>query len=590
MKTTRVLLTVLLGLASQPLLAQKVEIRWDDDYEYVDIDTFAWKHSDQREKDALIDQQIVKSINYQFTMQGMLQVALDEKPDVYVTYLLSVESGVMMTSAELGIDPATADSSVGLLLQRRPTYERGTLILQVRTAEGQVIFHGVASDTVSQDPGTNARWISRAVERMTRSFDQKIALAASVPSEFAGRPVTAINLGGHKVTKEHVIRREIRQGIDDPFDLATLQADKLRLQNLNIFASIDVDAEEDGEGVALDYEFKEMPPLIPFPAFTFTEENGFSYGLGVSALNFMGRDIQLSGRALFGGTTTYRLIFTYPWITGNHLSFDMFAAHLERADEVRGFEETSDEFTPWFGTYLGDHGRLAGTVSFFRMRSDVDGITIQPDNEDQLHRLGLRFGWDTRDSWRNPQRGWQNELQIFRTGGFLGGDGDFWTVDVDIRCFQPVNEKSTFAIGSLVTLQSGEPGVDVPSYFRYHLGGANTIRGYDIAQLGKSLSGKNQALGTLEYRYTLLPLKRWDLSRWSFNLGIELAAFGDLGFAWDESDEFSFRRFRGGGGFGIRLLVPGSEQTRFDIGFGGDGVFIHFGNWSKLSAQRFRLR
>ena len=203
-----------------------------------------------------------------------------------------------------------------------------------------------------------------------------------------------------------MIRREIRQGIDDPFDLATLQADKIRLQNLNIFASIDVDAEEDGEGVVLDYEFKEMPPLIPFPAFTFTEENGFSYGLGVSALNFTGRDIQVSARALFGGTTTYRLVVNYPWITGNHVSVDFFGAHLERDDEVRGFNETSDEFTPWFGTYFGDHGRLAGTVSFFRMQSDIDGITIEPDNNDQLRRLGLRLGWDTRDSWRNPQRGW----------------------------------------------------------------------------------------------------------------------------------------------------------------------------------------
>ena len=458
MTATRIVLTLLLSISVGPLYAQKVEIRWDEGYDYARIDTFAWRHSGEREEVTIIDQQIVSSINYHLTMNGIRQAEPGEEPDAYLTYLMDSRVGVNMTSAELGVDPALADASVGLLLQRRPTYDRATLVLQIWTPGGRLIFHGVASDTVSDDPGRNARRISRAVERMVTSFDQKVAV--SVPVKLAGRPVTAINLGGHKITKEHVIRREIRQGLDEPFDLAMLQQDKTRLTNLNIFASIDVDAVEDGEGVALDYEFKEMPPLIPFPAFTFTEENGFSYGLGVSALNFKGRDIQLSGRALFGGTTTYRLVVSYPWVTGNHLSVDFFGAHLERDDEVRGFGEISDEFTPWVGTYFGDHGRLAGAVSFFRMRSDVDGITIQPDNEDQLHRLGLRFGWDTRDSWRNPQNGWQNELQIFRTGGLLGGDGDFWTVDVDIRRFQSVNEKSTLAIGSLVTLQTGEAGVD----------------------------------------------------------------------------------------------------------------------------------
>ena len=74
-------------------------------------------------------------------------------------------------------------------------------------------------------------------------------------------------------------------------------------------------------------------------------------------------------------------------------------------------------------------------------------------------------------------------------------------------------------------------------------------------------------------------------------MGLEIAAFTDVGFAWDESDQFDFGRFRGGGGIGVRLLVPGSEQTRLDFGWSRqEGFQIHFGNWSKLSAQRFRLR
>jgi len=420
---------------------------------------------------------------------------------------------------------------------------------------------------------------------------QQLDEAALAP--FEGKPVASISLSGFRVTKEYVIQRELRLQAGDPFSLEELRADVVRLQNLNVFASIDVSpATAPGDAVALEYTFKEMPSFIPFPAFTFTEENGFSYGAGLSALNFTGRDIQVSFRALTGGTSTLSLKVTYPWITGNHVFIDFVAAHLERNDELRDFFETSDELTPWVGTWFGgDRGRLKGTVSFFRLRSDVDGITIDADNDDQLRRIGLAVGWDTRDSWRNPHQGWQNELQVFRTGGWLGGDGDFWTVDADLRRFQPLAARHTLVVGSLLTLQSGESGVDVPRYMRYHVGGSTSIRGYSVDDLAKRLSGKNQSLGTVEYRYTLLEPKRWDVFKWSINLGLELAAFADVGLAWDTSDEFEFGRYRAGVGAGVRLLVPGSEQTRLDVGWSREGGFqFHFGSWSKLSAQRFRLR
>jgi len=265
---------------------------------------------------------------------------------------------------------------------------------------------------------------------------------------FEGRPVTRLELVGHEVTKDFVVERELETGVGQPFCLATLEADLVRLENLNIFASVDVTPEADADGLALELELKEMPPLIPFVSFQYTEENGFSAGPALSASNLLGRDIQLSGRAHFGGTQTYWARLSYPWITGNHISLDFYGAHLVRDDTLRGFEERSDELTPWLGTYLGDHGRLRGAVSLFRMRSDVDDVTLSPDNDDTLVRLGVALGWDSRDSWRSPHRGWQNELEVWRTGGFLGGDGDFWSMNLDIRRFQPGGQRGTVVAAS----------------------------------------------------------------------------------------------------------------------------------------------
>ena len=122
------------------------------------------------------------------------------------------------------------------------------------------------------------------------------------------------------------------------------------------------------------------------------------------------------------------------------------------------------------------------------------------------------------------------------------------------------------------------------------MGGANSIRGYGVTDLGEPLSGKNQMLGTAEYSFTVIPLRRWDLWKISLRLGAELAVFADAGIALTESRDLAMRRARGGLGSGLRLLVPGSEMVRLDVGWSPDhGFHFHFANWTKPKAQRARL-
>jgi outer membrane protein assembly factor BamA len=146
-------------------------------------------------------------------------------------------------------------------------------------------------------------------------------------------------------------------------------------------------------------------------------------------------------------------------------------------------------------------------------------------------------------------------------------------------------------LSGLVSLQSGTLGVDVPSYLDYFMGGANSIRGYGVSDLGTAFSGKNQMLATAEYSFTVIPLRRWDLWKISLRLGAELAVFADAGIAWTESRDLTMRRTRGGLGSGLRLLVPGSEMVRLDVGWSPDyGFHFHFANGTKPKAQRARLR
>ena len=45
-----------------------------------------------------------------------------------------------------------------------------------------------------------------------------------------------------------------------------------------------------------------------------------------------------------------------------------------------------------------------------------------------------------------------------------------------------------------------------------------------------------------------------------------------------------------GVGAGLRLLLPAVDMTRLEVGYGEAGWAIHFASFSKMRAQRLRLR
>jgi len=403
--------------------------------------------------------------------------------------------------------------------------------------------------------------------------------------------VVDITINGNNITKDFVIWREIHTEVGDSLHMKTLREDVTRLENLGIFASVDVLPVEYAIGVGLNFHLKEMPWIIPYVALRYNEENGWSLGPAASSVNLLGRAMYVSGRVLVGGVNTFELDFNWPWITGNHVSFKLQAAHLIRENVILDFEENSDEITPWVGTFIGRHGRARLGVSWFQMNSDSAGITLSDDNTDNLHRVGAAIGYDNRDSWRNPHRGWWHEIQVIRTGGRLGGDGDFWTWDLDFERYQPAWGNQTLVMGLLTTLQTGVVGVDVPSYLQYFMGGANSIRGYEYEELGSVLFGKNQLILTLEYQFEILPIRAIPVWKWAFPAGLEIAIFSDTGTAWSSDDEFTRDRIKTGIGAGLRILIPAVDVARVDIAVGEDGkVVFHFGIWPKLVAQRFRVR
>ena len=412
-------------------------------------------------------------------------------------------------------------------------------------------------------------------------------LDESLFPQYENTEITDITITGHKITKDYIITRELQLQVGRSFNLNILKDDIQRLDNLMIFSSITVIPTDTPNGVALEFNVRELPWMIPYLKLSFTEENGWSAGPSLSALNMFGRDINLTGYLTFGGQTTYFFRFINPWFRGNHISIDFTAAHLNRLNKLSAFEETSDEVTLSLGRYLAQIGRAKLILSYFGVGSDTDYHTLDPDNRDNFFRMGASLGFDSRDSYTNSHHGWLNEIKLLRTDG----TGSYWTYEIDVQRYQPVSDCQTLLLNSLVTLQTGTVGKDIPEYLQYFMGGANTIRGYDVDELPLTLFGKNQLIFTVEYQLILLKVREYEIYKWAMNAGLELALFSDTGIAWSRNEDFSANRAKTGFGIGLRALVPGVNEVRFDLGFNRTGhVEFHLGIQPKPIAQRFRLR
>jgi outer membrane protein assembly factor BamA len=109
--------------------------------------------------------------------------------------------------------------------------------------------------------------------------------------------------------------------------------------------------------------------------------------------------------------------------------------------------------------------------------------------------------------------------------------------------------------------------------------------------LGSTLFGKNQLLGTLEYRFPLLASREYILMGLAADIGLSGAFFADTGLAWSHRRDFAGDRLQTGVGLGLRLLLPAVDMTRLDIGYSPSGGWqIHFASFAKMRAQRARLR
>ncbi len=396
-----------------------------------------------------------------------------------------------------------------------------------------------------------------------------------------------IRIRGLVKTPEATVVRILASKVGEPYTEDTEDRDRRYLDRLGLFAAVQADPVVVGEEVFLTLSIRELPYFIPYPRLSRTDTNGTSGGLGVKLNHLPGRTLSLSGSVRLGGMTHVDAALETPWRPTGEKSYALKYDYRDRRDKYDIHRENSHELEGRLGVNLHPDWMLSARGGYLSLGSDTPGMTLSPDGRDHTPYFGAMLEFDHRDSASVPRSGWMGIFDVTQNGGFLGGDGDFVTAQVDLRRYQPLAPRHGLVLFTLASLQSGRVGEEIPVYRDFHIGGTNTVRGWESG----ARTGKNQFLNTIEYRYELLHPRLFRVRKYSLYYGLQLAAFADLGTAWSEGEDFT-RNMIGGGGVGIRFLVPFLDVIRLDFGFGqaGAGIQPHLHVHEKAHYSRKRIR
>jgi len=154
------------------------------------------------------------------------------------------------------------------------------------------------------------------------------------------------------------------------------------------------------------------------------------------------------------------------------------------------------------------------------------------------------------------------QLYTEYVGGFMGGDNNFFKMAFSWSRYNNLSRRKTLnVLATRIKFGYAEELTHrdyVPTFDRFYMGGASTIRGYKENSMGPTdeggtaTGGKVIILGNLEYRRALF---------WKFGYTI----FLDAGNLWEEVKHINIKDFKLTSGVGIQFFTP-VGPLRLDYG------------------------
>ena len=368
--------------------------------------------------------------------------------------------------------------------------------------------------------------------------------------------VGEITVIGNTRTLDNVIRREFRLKEGELFDSVKLKRSKQRINNLQFFEDVKIDTRRGKEPdlVEIITTVTERQTGSINVGAGFSSNENLIFNAGISQNNFLG-----TGRRVVFSTnlssrrSDYNLSLTDPRLFDTELSGGVDAFNTETnfwsymAKRTGGGVRIGKSLSEY--DWLGLNYNYADTEI-----SDVKVPTTYLKNENRTtSRIAPSFIRDTRDNFMNPSSGSRHVVRLDLAG--LGGT-KFHKASYEGSHYWPIIGKLVGMVHGEIAWADGYAGDSLPAFERYYMGGPQSLRGYQIRNvgpkdsLGNPLGGNQSLLLNLELQYP-------------FTKGLRGFAFYDRGQLYGGGDDTSttsttwdLAKMRDSIGAGVRFLSP----------------------------------
>jgi len=504
------------------------------------------------------------------------RISLDkDKKDIFIT--IPVEEGPQYKVGKIQV-------------QEDDTYSAAELLAVLKIKEGQVYnMSELREDILTITEMYSQKGYAYADVNPVTTLNEKAKAVDVAIRTDRGRKVFVgqINIKGNEKTLDHVIRREFRLKEGQVFNSDKLKRSRQRINNLGFFGDVKVDTKPGGAPDLIDIDAS----LVEKPTGSFSLGAGFSsvdnfiFNGSISQNNLFGRGQRLNFSAQTSSRrTNFNLNFTEPRLLDTNilLGVDLFN------NQSNFFSFTSKNVGGGlrFGKSLGEFDWGGLNYRFARVKvSNVNPLFETPFLRNETRttsRLTPTYIYDSRDNFLNPTRGWRHSASV-DIGG-LGGI-KFFRSNYEVTYYRPLFWKFVLALHGELGIAGGYSGDRLPVFERYFMGGAQSLRGFTIRQVGPKdgtgnpLGGDQSLLFNLEVVYPIGRIFR-------------VFAFHDRGNVYGDGTDISttastidlskMRKSVGGGvrfqspfgpigiAYGIKLdQAPGDTPAEFHFTAGG---------------------